>query len=62
MKTFPRDTLRRLEWLIKMRTANWIPTNYSCLCEVSFKKYNAMVGGVWFHYPLFYQFYCYLFL
>ncbi|KAJ8912419.1 hypothetical protein NQ315_006085, partial [Exocentrus adspersus] len=36
MKTFPRDPVRRKQWLIKTRRDNWIPTNTSCLCEVHF--------------------------
>nr|CAI5852610.1 unnamed protein product [Callosobruchus analis] len=38
MKHFPRDPVRRKEWLIKMRRDKWIPTDYSCLCEVHFSS------------------------
>nr|CAI5856459.1 unnamed protein product [Callosobruchus analis] len=33
-ESFPRDPLRRKEWLIKMRRDKWIPTEYSCFYEV----------------------------
>nr|CAI5846204.1 unnamed protein product [Callosobruchus analis] len=33
-KRFPRDPVRRKEWLIKMRRDKWIPTDCFCLCEV----------------------------
>jgi len=35
MKHFPKDAARRKMWLVKMKRDNWVPTNYSCLCEVS---------------------------
>nr|CAI5846199.1 unnamed protein product [Callosobruchus analis] len=38
LKRFPRDPVRRKEWLIKMRRDKWIPTDYSCLCEVHFSS------------------------
>ncbi|CAI6353805.1 unnamed protein product [Macrosiphum euphorbiae] len=37
MKHFPIDAARRKMWLEKMKRDNWVPTNYSCLCEVHFE-------------------------
>nr|CAI5829075.1 unnamed protein product [Callosobruchus analis] len=38
MKRFPRNPVRRKEWLIKMRRDMWILTDYSCLCVVHFSS------------------------
>ena len=35
MKRFPRDPARRKVWLVRMKRDKWIPTDFSCLCEVS---------------------------
>jgi hypothetical protein len=35
MKHFPTDPKRKKDWLIHMKRANWNPTKYSCICEVS---------------------------
>lgn len=35
MKAFPRDPLRRKEWMIHLKRDNWQPTDYSRLCEVN---------------------------
>lgn len=35
MKHFPKDLAKKEMWLFQMRRNNWIPTKYSCLCEVS---------------------------
>ena len=35
MKHFPKDFKRRKLWLVKMKQDNLVPTNYSCICEVS---------------------------
>nr|CAI5858219.1 unnamed protein product [Callosobruchus analis] len=40
MKHFPKDPERRRQWLIKTRRDNWIPTDHSCLCEVSTNSNN----------------------
>nr|CAI5855992.1 unnamed protein product [Callosobruchus analis] len=42
MKRFPRDPVRRKEWLIKMKRGKWIPTDYSCLCEDSEDDYDDL--------------------
>lgn len=38
MKYFPKDSQRRNEWAIKMKRANWTPTDRSVLCEVGIKR------------------------
>lgn len=35
MKHFPKNEQRRKLWLIKLKRDDWVPTNYSCMCEVS---------------------------
>ncbi|XP_034937898.1 THAP domain-containing protein 2-like isoform X1 [Chelonus insularis] len=36
MKVFPRDPLRRAEWIKNVNLPNWLPKENSCLCEVHF--------------------------
>lgn len=35
MKRFPKDPQRRKVWAENVRRENWIPTDYSVLCEVT---------------------------
>ncbi|KAF2894484.1 hypothetical protein ILUMI_11684 [Ignelater luminosus] len=41
MKAFPRDPIRRQQWAIQTKRANWTPTENSVLCEVHFED------GMW---------------
>lgn len=42
MKRFPKNPIRRKEWLIKMKRDKWTPTDYSCLCEVRTRKWSGL--------------------
>ncbi|EZA53770.1 hypothetical protein X777_06666 [Ooceraea biroi] len=36
MKHFPRNPEIRAQWTLNIPRPNWIPTTYSCICEVWF--------------------------
>ncbi|KAH1000601.1 hypothetical protein HUJ04_012908 [Dendroctonus ponderosae] len=37
MRRFPKDLQRRRQWGIKMKRANWVPTDSSKICEIHFE-------------------------
>lgn len=34
MKYFPKDPVRRQQWVVNMKRDKWKPTDHSVLCEV----------------------------